>query len=303
VVVAPIATLSSWPASVIIWPAGAVVLFALTRLSQDGWLRRGLVFAATGWAVLTAGAVFRLLGYGNRWTAIALIVAALSALALAIALSKREWTHRAAEVAAGVCGAFGVLLGTTDDPEWLPWTIAGAGVALLAIVSPTRRWYRWPGGAMLGVAYVLRLVDAGVDVIEAYTAPFAVVLLAAGLWTMRKSPALSTARALSAGTTLALLPSLPQAIDEPTSLRALLLGLVALAMLGVGLVCKWKAPFVGGVSVLLALLLANFGPWALAVPRWILIAVLGAVAIAIGATWENRVRQGRAAVRYVDALR
>ena len=108
---------------------------------------------------------------------------------------------------------------------------------------------------------------------------------------------------MAPGVTLALLPSLPQALDDPTSLRALLLGLVAVAMLGLGLVQRWRAPFIGGAAVALLLVLANISPWALALPRWILIAALGAVAIAIGATWESRVRDGRTVASYISAMR
>jgi uncharacterized membrane protein YccC len=120
---------------------------------------------------------------------------------------------------------------------------------------------------------------------------------------MRKSPSLGTSRALSAGTTLALLPSLPQALDEPTSVRSLVLGLVAAVFLFAGTRLRWKVPFVGGAAVLLLVVLANVGPWAFAVPRWSLIAVLGGLAIAVGATWESRVRDGRAAVGYISRMR
>jgi hypothetical protein len=53
----------------------------------------------------------------------------------------------------------------------------------------------------------------------------------------------------------------------------------------------------------LLLVIANIGPWAVGLPRWLLIATLGAVAIAIGATWESRVRNGRAAAAYVSSMR
>ncbi|HSI26999.1 MAG TPA: hypothetical protein VK948_06270 [Aeromicrobium sp.] len=305
VVASPVVTMSSWPASVMIWPAAAAMLLALTFLWRDGWLRRAAVFAGTAWAVLSVGALMRWLGYENHWTALALVVAALAALGIAMLLAEREWTHRSAEAGGALIGAFGLLLSAVDAEhvDWLPWTVGGAGVALIGILAPGRRMYIPAGSVLLGIAYILRLADAGVDVVEAYTAPFAVVLLAAGLWAMRKSPSLGTSRALSAGTTLALLPSLPQALDEPASVRSLVLGLVAAGFLFAGTRLRWKVPFVGGAAILLLVVLANIGPWAFAVPRWTLIAVLGGVAIAIGATWESRVRDGRAAVGYISRMR
>ena len=66
------------------------------------------------------------------------------------------------------------------------------------------------GSALLGVAYVLRLAASDVDVVEAYTLPFAAFLLAAGLWAMRKQDGLGSVRALLPGMALAMLPSLPR---------------------------------------------------------------------------------------------
>jgi len=184
----------------------------------------------------------------------------------------------------------------------LPWTVAGVGVVIVGLIVRRRRWFTVVGSALLGIAYIVRLADSGVDVVEAYTAPFAVVLLAVGVWAIRRST-IGSVRALGPGVTLALLPSLPQALDEPTSLRALLLGVAAVSLLAVGLARSWQAPFVGGSATALLLVLANVGPWSLGLPRWILIAVLGIVALTVGATWEARARQGRAAVSYVAAMR
>jgi hypothetical protein len=79
--------------------------------------------------------------------------------------------------------------------------------------------------------------------------------------------------------------------------------LVAIVLIALGLIRRWRATFIGGTVVTLLLVIANIGPWAMAVPRWMLIAVLGAIAIAIGATWESRVRNGRAVASYVSGMR
>lgn len=304
VAAAPLVTVSSWPASLLIWPSTAAILLALTRLWPDSWLRRGTIAAACGWAVWSAGVAMRLIDSATLWTSTVVVAASVVALAIGVIGAKREWTMRSVEAAGAVTGGYGLLLGSFQpDREWLPWTVAGAGLAFLGIVTRRRRVYIPVGSALLGVAYVVRLADAGVDVIEAYTAPFAAVLLAAGWWAMRKSPSLSSVRALAAGTTLALLPSLPQAVDEPTSVRALLLGVTAAALLSIGARKRWKVPFIGGAVILLVIIVANIGPWALAVPRWILIGGVGTLAIAVGATWERRARDGRAAVRYINVMR
>lgn len=305
VVATPMATASSWSASILVWPATAAALFALALLWRDGWIRRAAVFGGTGWAVLTVGVLMRLLGYGNEGTGLALVVAGVVALGIAMVVSRREWTHRSAEVAAGIGLAYGLLLSAVHvhGAAWWPWTVGGSGVALLGLLAKRRRIYVPIGSLLLCSSYVLRLADAGVDVVEAYTAPFAALLIASGMWALRKSPSLGTVKALTAGSILTFLPSLPGALDEPTSLRALLLGLVAALFLAVGTRLCWKVPFAFGATVLLLLVLASIGPWALAVPRWMLIAALGGTAIAIGATWESRVRDGRAAVGYISRMR
>jgi hypothetical protein len=208
----------------------------------------------------------------------------------------------AGDVGAGAAMAIGLILGTVPGLDAVPWTVAGVGVTVAGLVNRRRRWCHWSGPALLGIAYIVRLAESRVDVVEAYTAPFAVALLVVGLWAMRSSE-IGTLKALGPGLTLALLPSLPQALDEPTSLRALLLGVVAIGFVGIGLARRWQAPFIGGTVVTLLLVIANIGPWALGLPRWMLIAAVGAVAIGIGATWESRVRNGRTAASYVSAMR
>ena len=125
----------------------------------------------------------------------------------------------------------------------------------------------------------------------------------AGLWWMRGRPEVTTVRALGSGLLLALLPSLPFALDEPTGLRALLLGIGAFVALAIGAAKKWKAPFVVGAAILLLLVLVNVGPLALALPRWVLIASAGALLLGAGVTWEDRVRNGRAVTTYVASMR
>jgi hypothetical protein len=150
---------------------------------------------------------------------------------------------------------------------------------------------------------VLRLAASDVDVVEAYTLPFAAFLLAVGWWAMRDENGPGSVRALLPGVALALLPSLPQALDEPTGMRALLLGIGAAIALAVGTWRRWQVPFVAGALVLALLVLVNVGPPALALPRWVLIASAGALFLAAGITWDDRVRDGRAAIRYVGSMR
>ncbi|MFI5428781.1 SCO7613 C-terminal domain-containing membrane protein [Aeromicrobium sp. UC242_57] len=168
---------------------------------------------------------------------------------------------------------------------------------------PDRRWYLWPGLSALVVAYILLIVDSGFSFVEAYTLPLGVAALGVGGYLVRRDQQTPTWLVLGPGLAIALLPSVPQALADPTGLRALLLGVAALAVLVAGVRLHWQAPFVSGVVILTALLLFNIGPYANAAPRVVLIAIGSAILLGIGITWEDRVRDGRKVVRYVRSMR
>jgi hypothetical protein len=306
VALAPLSTLSSWPAAVIIWPIAGLVLAAVTVRTADVIVRCAAAFAATAWGLGAVAPALELIDGDDRWTALALVVAAVAGLGVALFAVRDDVAGLSAEAAAAILGAAGIAIGSIESTLGFAsflWTVAGAGVVVLGLTSSRRRWYRWAGSALLGVAYVLRLVASDVDVVEAYTLPFAAFLLAAGLWAMRDEDGAGSVRALLPGVALALVPSLPQALDEPTSLRALLLGLGAAVALALGTWRRWQVPFVAGALVLVLLVLVNVGPPALALPRWVLIASAGAVLLGAGITWDDRVRDGRAVIRYVGSMR
>lgn len=318
VAIAPVTTISSWSAAVIVWPLAGVVLAVVAR-TRDMELRLGSSFVATAWSLGTTAAVLELVDGDNRWASVGLVVAALVGVAVAVFTVREHLVRESVAAASEGLGIVGLIMGSTTSTLGFAsfvWTVAGAGAVVLGLASRRRPWYRWLGSGILGVAYVLRLAASEVEVVEAYTMPFAVLLLAAGLWAMRDSSAElrrpdpgtpadgpGSVRALLPGVALAMLPSLPQALDEPTGLRALLLGIGAAVALGIGTWRRWKVPFIAGAVVLALLVLVNVGPLTLALPRWMLIASVGAVLLAAGITWEDRVRDGRAVVRYVASMR
>jgi hypothetical protein len=306
VALAPLSTLSSWPAAVIIWPVAGLVLVAVALRTGDVFVRSGAAFAATAWGLGAVAPVLELIDGDDRWTGLALVVAAVAGLGVALFAVRDDLAGLSAEAAAATLGAAGIAIGSLEETLGFAsflWTVAGAGVVVVGQASSQRQWYRWAGSALLGVAYVLRLAASDVDVVEAYTLPFAAFLLAAGLFAMRDEDGPGSVRALLPGVALALLPSLPQALDEPTSLRALLLGLGAAIALALGTWRRWQVPFVAGALVLALLVLINVGPPALALPRWVIIASAGALLLGAGITWDDRVRDGRAVIRYVGSMR
>jgi len=312
-VLASVMTLGSTSAALVGWLVAAAALGVLAALGRRPVV--SALSAASGAALAggSAGFAAALLGADGRVVGVVLVLAA--ACVLAVGGLVRELVARrtpegwAVEIAAAAVAAAGFTAAATDGGlglQALLWTVVGVALVVRGLLPGAAPWptrYRWAGSAALGIAYVLRLVASDVEVVEAYTVPFGLALIVAGLVALRRRADTSSAVALGPALTLLLLPSLPQALDAPTSLRAGLLALGAAVAVGVGLWRQWNAPFVAGAAVLALVVVANLGPYALALPRWVLIAVAGALLLGVGVTWEDRVRDGRSVARRLTGMR
>jgi hypothetical protein len=317
--------------------AGAVAIGAYDEWLSAGALAAALLMAGTvhlraGHTDVAgvAGAVVAGTLAGSAWTWGALVAAAapwtalaglvlLGLVVLTLHLYPDEWwtcaapgTARAgveigAAVSALPLAMAGVLL--ADQPTEPTWTavyltVAGVVVTALSLLREDRRSLAWLGGLLLAAASWVRLWDIGVREPEPYTLPSALVLVTIGLVYLRRHYAAATTTALAPGLSLALVPSLLWVLADPTGLRALLLGLACLALLVAGLRLRWTAPVVhgavvGGIEVV-RLAAPYIGD---AVPRWVLIGAAGALLIAMGITWEQRVRDARRVAGFVKGLR
>ncbi len=223
------------------------------------------------------------------------------------AVEARTGLEVGAAAAAVPLGLLGVLLApSTTQAGWAAGflTLAGVAVTGTALARADRRPLGWPGGLLLAAATWVRLEDLGVREPEAYTLPSALALLAVGLWQLHRRPDASTLAVLTPGLTLALLPSLLWTLAEPTGLRPLLLGLGCLALIAIGAWWQWTAPVLAGAAAGALLVLRLAAPYLSdAVPRWVLIGTAGALLIAVGVTWEQRVHEARRLRHYVAALR
>lgn len=288
--------------------AAGLSVCALVGFDDVVTARRAVSAVATGLAagalVGTVGQVLTLSGVPSQWWGLVVGSVAAAVLLLTLAFDELPWHRLAFEVVAALAFLVSVTAGTVDLADVaLLCTIGAVAAGLVSLLDDDRPYLRWVALGLVGSAWIARLAASGVETVEAYTAPFAIVLLAAGLWRLRADPTSRTWVVLTPGLTMALLPSLPQALVEPTSVRAALLGLVALLVLGAGVALKWGAPVGAGAAVALLLVLANIGPTAVALPRWILIALAGFVLLVVGTTWEKRVQEGRALVARLSTLR
>lgn len=295
--------LSNASLSSVAWIIAALLLAGLVFVDGPVWLRMGYSAVA---AILTIGAGTAVVEMVDGTQSVSVFVALGIGLTLIAAANLILTTH-IARIPLEIVGAVGTLTalvwaGSSGELS-ARWTIAGVVLIALGSAVVSRRWYVGPGIAALIVAYLLLIVNQGFTFVEAYTLPLGVAALAIGLVTIRKHPTSSTWIYLGAGLALSMLPSLPQALANPVGLRALILGIGAVVALGVGVRLGWQAPFVAGVSVAVLLVLFNIGPYANAAPRVALIAVVSAILLGLGITWEDRMRDSRAIVGYVKAMR
>ena len=246
-------------------------------------------------------------------------LAVLGATVLALPFApERWWTAPVAPARLGVevgaaavalpLGTAGVLLApVAEQASWAAGylTLAGAVVTAIALLHADRRPLGWVGGGLLALASWVRLADVGVHAPEAYTLPSAAALLLLGLVRMRRDgTGTGSLAALGPGLGLALAPSLLWALDDPTSTRALLLGLACLGLVLAGTGLRWTAPVGYGATAGALLVLRFAAPYVdQAVPRWVLIGLAGALLVTLGTTWERRLGEARHALAYLRALR
>ena len=285
------------------WLLGGLVLVVVGLVSTGDALRHVHAVIGTGLILGGTAALVELLDVDDAVTSLVLVVVALALVAAAELAPDPHPVAPAIEVAAAIGLLIALVTPGSSGDVAVRWTVAGVALIALSFVVTTRRWLVWPGLVALVVAYVALIVDSGFSFVEAYTLPLGAAGLAAGLLMTTRKPDVGTWTLLGPGLAVALLPSVPQALADPTDLRALLLGMGALVVLAVGVRLGWQAPFVAGVAIVALLVLFNIGPYANAAPRVVLIAVVSAVLLGVGITWEDRVRDGRRLVGYVRSMR
>jgi hypothetical protein len=159
-------------------------------------------------------------------------------------------------------------------------------------------------GAFTALAGVVRDTAGPVELM---TAPFAVAVLAVGLLEMRRNPRLGSWPWIGTGSVLLLVPSLLASFADSHPARVTGLALAATGVLVAGAVLRWQAPLLVGAAVLVVHGIVQLAPWiALAystVPRWVSLGLAGAVLLALGARYEQRLRNVRSVRHRVAAMR
>ncbi|MFG3339865.1 SCO7613 C-terminal domain-containing membrane protein [Glycomyces sp. NPDC048151] len=246
----------------------------------------------------------------------AFMAAAICAAALLAAVHAKPPANAAARTAARVSahGAIGAYLVWLTAPSLLDGVNLYAPLAFLAYAAALavaslasehgRVGYAFGSCAAATAAQLLLTAYSGTDTVEYYTGPPALLLLAVGLWLLRRNPATGSWAALAPALVLGFGPSLALALGtdgEPW--RRIAVGAAALAVLLLGANRRWQAPLVLA-AVVLAVLAVNeiVLVWSL-VPKWAPLSVGGAILIAAGATLEQRRRDLARLSRSLKAMR
>jgi hypothetical protein len=260
--------------------------------------------AAAALAVLSGSALaaFAALAAGlPAWLAgmAALAAAALAQLAAFRLARVRPAISLVAEVTGWIVAAAAVMPALASpahaSPAQAGIALAAAGLLCLAVaLRADRRAWLWAGLALGEAVLCIWLAAAGVHGPEPYCVPAAAVLIAAGWHHGRGRPQAGSWVSYGPGLTVLLLPSLAAAWPDHGWARPLLLGLAAAAVTVAGGRARLRAPLLLGALVAIVdaghQVAPAVGRLAVLMPRWFPIAVTGVILLAVGATYESRLR-------------
>jgi hypothetical protein len=212
------------------------------------------------------------------------LLAAVAAGAHLLVGDRRGWPLLGVVVASGAVG-FG-LAATGTTTAWLAvLALAGIGMAYAVVHESVA------GAAISALAAIAAvwglLVDARVEAFDAYLAPVAILLVAAGT-VARRQNRVSSWVAYAPAIILLGGSALFERVEGGGGVHALVVGGVALAAVIVGGVKRLAAPLLLGTALLVALTLHESLAVTRQVPTWGWLALGGTVLVGVGIVMERR---------------
>ncbi|MFE2583645.1 SCO7613 C-terminal domain-containing membrane protein [Streptomyces sp. NPDC059378] len=256
--------------------------------------------AALVHAAALACATGAAVGWPTRYTALLVLVVPVAAAGLAALLAVRPGAS-GARVPVEVTGAAAALLAAglaVTEPAFLALVLALTGViAAATAVRADRRPVGHAAAALFVLAAWVRLASWGVGAPEAYALPVALPALCVGVLRRHRDPSVTSWTAYGPALGVMLLPSLAAVWGDQQGPRPLLLGTAALLVTVVGARHRLKAPLVLGGTTLVLDCLHELAPYLVqlagVLPRWMPPALAGLLLLALGATYERRIRDVR----------
>ncbi|MFJ8466085.1 SCO7613 C-terminal domain-containing membrane protein [Streptomyces swartbergensis] len=280
--------------------ATLVVLSVLTALFASASWRTSLASVTAPAALVYATALASATGAAADWPPARTALLVLAVPVAATLLAPRLVAQRATvpvEAVGAAAGLLAVGLAITDPPLLALVLALCAVIAAGTALRPDRRPVGYAATALFVLAAWVRLAAWEVGTPEAYTLPVTVPALLVGALRRRRDPQASSWTAYGPGLAATLLPSLLTAWGDPHWTRPLLLGTAALLVTLLGARHHLQAPLVLGGSVLALVALHELAPYVVqvtgALPRWAPPALAGLLLLALGATYEQRIRDVR----------
>ncbi len=187
--------------------------------------------------------------------------------------------------------------------------LAVTGVeAVVFALLPRRLTYRVVGVVLLSLAWwtALDARPGGVDPVEAWSVPPAVLALVTGALTWRRRPGASSWVVLGPGLLAGLAPAVALCLErgagDPVT-RPVVTLVVAAAVCAVAAARSWHAPLVLGAVAGAVVALGLLGPYAVEAPLWASLGLTGLVVLLLAVRLERARRDTARAVTRVRALR
>jgi hypothetical protein len=225
---------------------------------------------------------------------------AVACAAGAVLVAATLWPREAVDgIAAEVAGIVAVLAGLS-----FAWSgDIERAVALTALVPclavpgsrADRRGYLVAASTVAVFAAWAWLAAASVELIEAYSLPAALGAVAAGEIHRRQRPASTSWLTYAPAIVIAFGPTLAIAVAETGLIRPAVLAVAATAACWAGARFRLQAPLVLGALTVVVLGVDTLAPVAAKLPRWLTVALAGALLVWLGATIDRRLTQLRTA--------
>jgi hypothetical protein len=289
--------LAARPATFAVLGALFAALATAAPATRGTPVRAVLACAATVFATGLIGSAAAAAGLPPHRAALVILAVPVSVALLAARLGRHP-VALPLELTGAAAGLLGVGLAAQEMPT-LALVLALLGV--IAAGTAVRPERRPAAGYLAAVLFVLaawvRLAASDVASPEAYTLPVTVPALVVGWLRRRRDPEASSWTAYGPALAATLLPSLVTAWGDEHWQRPLLLGLAALAITLAGARLRLRALLMLGGTVLALDALHELAPYVVqvvgALPRWLPPALAGLLLLAVGATYEQRLRDAR----------
>jgi hypothetical protein len=301
-------------------PVAAVVRTVTSQATRSGEVRLTSAFDVEVWSVAAAVVVLAAaVVLAVRHPRTAAVARGLALVPGTLVLTGPSWVAGAAVRANG---ADRLVVGdaATTPTAWrlalafAVLAVTALGCAAARVGGPGARpvvatLLTWPAGlvAAAGAGLVAVTAQRTFDVpAEVATVSIGALAVALGALRLAAVPAAGSWPALGPGLLVLLVPTLVLAADG-TLWRILGLVVVAAAVVAVGAARRLQAPVVVGGLVLAAHAVVQLAPYVAELTtsqwRWVVFALVGAGLLVLGATYERRLVQLRAARTRLSALR